>query len=981
MLGKWGVIDIETTGIDPQEDRIIDIGFLLFDHTKCTKRYSSLIKTSKKIPHFIQKLTGITSSALKDAPDFEEVNPYLQSLEGHLLVAHNSSFEESFLGEKLTELFIQSSTKVTESANLNPEFVDSLPFLGKLFPERSRLGLESFLCDWGIKDKEDHRGFEDSLDLLKVMLVASSLKKEDPLFFPFYQQMVERYHLQENFWFHFLNLEKAELQEIASEISFDVVAQTNNILEKKRQEEGGMNDGSQESFQLPPFSMQSVEKILSEEIKIQEKIPGYQFRESQLEMSKRIGQSFKNNVHSMIQAPTGTGKTLGYLIPATLYALNEKDQVLMATGTKALQNQLIESDIPKLKAMLNLEDELKIVSLIGSQNHYCELLFRKIVEEESLEFLMKDHNEKYAFLFFEFLFHHNENHSYQKKIKRGDFSYSLLRSFQGIADLDKQLKVDFRACISHECPYKNNCSYYTGLQNAKEANIIVGNHALTFSWPKFGSRPPKVIIDEAHKMEGSATSAFSLTISQDDLKDLSHKLNHLQGIGSLFFLMGQVSEYEDKIKDIRSEILTNQQILDGHLLDLTEKIELFFKKNTRYTSLYWNELPMISESHYDEMAKNLLGHFQSMAYIVYSLHDMLSPFSSIDEMIDKKIDNNLMALARFETFLGQIEDLYLAFKVLLKEEIKNSSDKDTEIEVDLNKTNYSRSIKYHETHGYKLESIPIDVGHMISQNLLENSDSVVFTSATLADHQGEVSSRAMEWILGYLNVSPEKRFKKGFHLQSTFNYQKNCKVLICDDTEPLYSSQFVSKTMEKIIPVIRNLSGRSLLLFSARTRFDEAKEYLLEKLGQEFPFFIQGMGTNVIEEYKKADNGVLLGMESFGEGIDIPGKALSFLFIDKIPDLRMDLVIQERRKFFDQNFGNEFFEYFLASRARYLHQKLGRLIRSESDVGVAVIVDSRIQRWKHSTFDQFQSLMNPYLLNKTKLEKVADEVQSFFTKI
>jgi ATP-dependent DNA helicase DinG len=132
-----------------------------------------------------------------------------------------------------------------------------------------------------------------------------------------------------------------------------------------------------------------------------------------------------------------------------------------------------------------------------------------------------------------------------------------------------------------------------------------------------------------------------------------------------------------------------------------------------------------------------------------------------------------------------------------------------------------------------------------------------------------------------------------------------------------------------------------------------------------------------VEDFKKAQNGILIGMESFGEGIDIPGDLLEFIYIDKVPDLRQDLVIQKRRDFYDANFGNEFNDYFLAHRTRALHQKLGRLIRRESDKGCIIVTDSRLARWKGRTLETFKDMMKPYKLNVTTMDEACNKTREF----
>ena len=156
-----------------------------------------------------------------------------------------------------------------------------------------------------------------------------------------------------------------------------------------------------------------------------------------------------------------------------------------------------------------------------------------------------------------------------------------------------------------------------------------------------------------------------------------------------------------------------------------------------------------------------------------------------------------------------------------------------------------------------------------------------------------------------------------------------------------------------------------------------AREILLNEFEGEIPLFIQGMGNRVVEEFERSGHGILLGMESFGEGIDVPGDALQFVFIDKIPDLRMDYVVQERRDFYEANLGNEFVDYYLAHRARALHQKLGRLLRTENDVGGVIVVDSRVRRWKGRTMEKFMELMKPYGLRRSGLNEACEDVENF----
>jgi ATP-dependent DNA helicase DinG len=180
------------------------------------------------------------------------------------------------------------------------------------------------------------------------------------------------------------------------------------------------------------------------------------------------------------------------------------------------------------------------------------------------------------------------------------------------------------------------------------------------------------------------------------------------------------------------------------------------------------------------------------------------------------------------------------------------------------------------------------------------------------------------------------------------------------------------------MPLIKRLGGKTLLLFSSRLRFELASDIILREFEGKIPVYVQGLGKNVVEEFKKENGAILIGMESFGEGIDIPGEKLSFIVVDKIPDVRQDLVIQRRRDFFEFKFGNEFNDYFLAHRTRSLHQKFGRLLRSENDHGAILLVDNRVKRWKGNTLKTFQKLMEPYQIISSALPKACEDIAEYF---
>jgi ATP-dependent DNA helicase DinG len=362
----------------------------------------------------------------------------------------------------------------------------------------------------------------------------------------------------------------------------------------------------------------------------------------------------------------------------------------------------------------------------------------------------------------------------------------------------------------------------------------------------------------------------------------------------------------------------------------------------------------------DALATSIFNQVESLKFVFQNLSSLIAPYMAIFDPKSLTETNDQIAFARFETFTSTLLEIAENFEAIL-----------------VDKESFSNVMKYHEDEGYVFLSSPINVGEKVFEGLLNTSSSVVFTSATLANSQGDAGIQGVEWLTGYTYLASERRFKNGFFLPPVYDYEHKAKVFLVPDFYPFSHYKFVSGALDHLIPLIKELGGKTLLLFSSRQRFSEATEIILKNFEGKIPVFIQGMGHNLVEEFKKAGGGILIGMESFGEGIDIPGDLLQLIVVDKIPDLRQEQVIKERREFFERQFGNEFNDYFQATRARSLHQKLGRLLRTENDKGSVIILDSRVKEWKPNTLNNFIKLMKPYKIEMTDFKSACIEAKNF----
>lgn len=947
-LGTWAVIDIETTGINPANDEIIDLGFLQFEGTKLVRTFSSLVRPENPVSSFITKLTGITNEHLKKAPLWSQVEPDLLSLESHALLAHNANFEESYLKRYFDRL---------PQTNPRESYQDSLYYLALLFPEAPVLNLESFINQLGISEKEEHRGLADSRDLLKTLLLATYLTHQDREFRLKLTEVMMEFPTE--FWYrNFFLLSADELIEIAKEIDYPLIESAKTYLFKNKTEP--LKAEKFDRFHKD-FSGQNIQNILQAEEDINVILPHYKYRKAQESLSLRVGQAFKNGIHALIQAPTGTGKTMGYLLPSFLFSMAYKETCLVATGTKTLQDQALAKDVPQMKRLLNLGDETKVVKLIGSSNHLCELLFR---EENNEQTFITPFGETFTKAYFEMLFFYNSRVDYQKKLTREQIPYILKKLTPELSEKEAAIAVDYRACAGQNCPLVDQCSYQQGLREAKEAKVIIGNHALMLNWPRSLPRPQYIVVDEAHRLEHEATKAYSVEVHHKSIESLLKNLP--QGMGALIYLLSSMDEQfqvESTIQNLREQTMFNLKMLRDHFDNLPNVIESYFKKLPNYNPAYSNELPFPKKAELkDPLSAAILNHIESMNFIFESLYNLYMPYMSRWENKDFKNEpQKLKAWAVFETNFGSLEKLYESFKHYLD-----------------NPSDWSTIIKYSENDSYTLESSPIDVGKKIHDELLMMSTSVVFTSATLGNATGDSGVQGVEWMTGYTYLPSEKRFKTGLYLDAVYDYKNNSKVYLCPDTRNISDPLFVPDLLKEVNPLITRLGGRTLLLFSSRLRFEMATDILLKEFEGKIPVFVQGLGKNVVEEFKKESSAILIGMESFGEGIDIPGEKLSFIVVDKIPDVRQDLVIQKRRDFFEFKFGNEFNDYFLAHRTRSLHQKFGRLLRSEKDHGAILLVDNRVKKWKGPTLRTFQKLMEPYQIVSAPLHDACEQIADYF---
>ena len=889
-------IDVETTGLDPQNDALTEIAAVKFNERRIEDEFSTLINPGCLIPREITALTGITNDMVRNAPAiFDVVNEFADFVGNAPVVGHSVRFDLGFLQKQ-------------HILQLN-EAVDTYELASVLLPTASRYNLEALAQLQGIYNPESHRALSDA-------------RTTQALFKELYQKCLQLpYELIE------------EIARLSESIDWDGAWVFNQILRqrvnevfqtspKKMSQLGIMLTPSDEMFQPAlapvdnptPLDVDEVSSLLEYGGPFSRHFPNYEYRPQQVETLRTVTKAISENQHLMIEAGTGTGKSYAYLIPASLWAIKNGMRVVISTNTINLQDQLIKKDIPELRAALGLD--LRAEVLKGRSNYLCPRRFDSFrmrgpensdeirVMGKVLVWLMEggsgDRNEI------------NLNGPIEREI------------WDNISADDEECKIE--VCVSR---MGGVCPFYKAHQAAQTAHLVVVNHALLLADIASGSRVlPEydyLIIDEAHHIEDATTNALSTRITQPVLTRMLHELGGISS-GILGHTINMLRSYltpaELAVADKNIRRMTDLIFrLEHDLKEFFKSIESFmaeardhheinvYGQQARITPSIrkkpeWEEVE-ISWSTAEECMKQLLE-------LVYDFHQSAQNLNHLPDEVYDVLDSLGSLYRRLSEAMNQISGF--AFK----------SEED--------------SIYWGEItpngNQIALDVAPLHIGSMMEKNLWHEKSSVILTSATLTTNTG------FDYLRNRLNADEAEEYTVG----SPFDYENSALLYLVNDiAEPTDRSNYQRSLDQIIMRVAQATGGRMLVLFTSYTQLKMTSKTISPYLEENGIYvYEQGKGASpnvLLENFRSAEKAVLLGTRSFWEGVDIPGEALSVLVITRLPfEVPSDPVIAARSEMFE----DPFHEYNLPEAVLRFRQGFGRLIRTQSDRGVVVVLDKRI---------------------------------------
>ena len=916
-------LDLETTGLEPDSDDVIEVGAVKFRGPEVLGTFSTYVNPHRPIPPFVQGLTGITDADVGRAPPFASIAGDLGEFIGpHPVVGHNIGFDITFLNKKRLHV-------------PGPQY-DTLDLASILLPDIPSYSLSAVADALDIAHAKAHRAVNDATMAMNVFVKLHRLLEAlDPALIDEMARIADRadWPLKRLF------------REASSAFPVSLVQQGEIGLEgvdldalmERLKAKRGLTPASESK----EVDGEMLRRILEEEGPLADALGVFEHREEQVSMARAVAGALNEGQRLIVEAGTGTGKSLAYLLPAAMFARDNGRRVVVSTNTINLQEQLIGKDIPAALASIQAVvdqaadrqptelaaeesspgdgppgDELRFALLKGRANYLCLRRWAVLKRNESLSVAEAKTLIKVLLWM-----------SATSTGDRGEIN--LTRQEAGVW---RRLSAQGFDDQKGPCPFvrRGLCFYKAARDRAEAAHVLVINHALLALNAKHGSFLPEyshLIIDEAHHLEDVATNQFGFSVDDGTMDEfLARLLGSAAGSGpgllgpfravtrSIELSEGRRHDLIGLLDGLEADIQTSRQRLAGMFKQLSDfavkharnddyEVRLLLSRGVRAQPA-WLQVE-ISWEETDVALKRVADGLQR-------LHRTAG---ELDRQLGGKAEDNQ---AEASTALDMVQE----FGGVLAAAVANPDE-----------TNLYWMTVGNQDGTVRLHGAPLHVGPALNEQLFSQKETSIITGATLSTEGN------FEYVKERLQFEPSLEVLLG----SPFDFGKLAMLYVPTDIPEPSAPGYQAALERTIADTARAAGGRTLVLFTSRAGLRTTRGGVRDLVGKDgitvLGQDIDGTPRQLLNTFRSSDKVVLLGTGSFWEGVDIAGEALSVLMIARLPfGVPSEPVFAARCQQIDDPFAH----YAIPQAVLRFKQGFGRLIRRKTDRGVFVVLDRRV---------------------------------------
>ncbi|MGQ9712274.1 MAG: helicase C-terminal domain-containing protein [Desulfotomaculales bacterium] len=861
MLECFVACDLETTGTDPQRDEIIEVCLLKVRRGEVTDQLVTLVRPSAPLPSPIERLTGISAAHLSRAPAWTEVRPRVRTFLGGLpLLGHNVSFDAAFLKRWGADTF--------------GPLLDTAALARIVLPVAPSYRLETLCRMLHIPLEASHRAAPDAAAAVHLFGALRDLLAS---LAPDVVRNIAG----------LLSRGGSPWAEVFAAACQGAVA---NNRPAACAEAEGAQDIADAPSDPPTWGEAAVAALLGEGGALAASLPRYEYRPQQLAVARAVARALQTKRHLLVEAGTGTGKSIAYLVPAALWSLATGERVLISTHTINLQDQLLEKDIPLAQRVLGRP--LRVALLKGRQHYLCLRRWEAVLARRELS---PAEAHFYARLMV-----------WRERTRSGDGGEMNFTPEE--RTLWQEVRADPDGCDMTRCGHAASCFLVRARQAAEQAHLVITNHALLLSDLKEGGLLPPygpLVLDEAHHLEDVATNLFGCDISYREVEGWLAGVEKVQQppdegpAARLATARSEAAVLFTAVGDA-ARAAASQETAEVRLAPEATNLDADGCVRAAFTALTGtvNAVLTLLERRLAQLRGEEVGQAaENVARLIQAGQDLLNRLHLIytgeDPRLVTWVETGPQELPRACT----------------------------------------------------LKAAPVEVGDILYRRLFARRGPVILTSATLTS---EGSFAFFKERCGLDRLPPADLGE--VVVESPFPFREQALLCVVNDLpEPPAGDgePYLGAVSACICHLAEAVPGKMLALFTAHRSLQKVYARLRDALADRgiavLGHGIDGGRSRLLEDFTGLERAVLLGAASFWEGVDLPGQALQCVVVVRLPFTPPGKPLAEARQEVLRRRGCDHFSRMAVPQAVIrFKQGFGRLIRTRQDRGVVVVLDTRL---------------------------------------